>query len=127
MLGPARVLWLEPRVGVRAAELLEMPVMLAVIVLAARHVNRRFAGHDAVRTGLVALGLLLGAEVGLGVALTGQTVEQVLFGRDPVSGTAYYLALAAFAAMPWLLGTRLLTIGAPGWRGGGGGPSAGGR
>ena len=31
VLGPVRILWLVPRVGTRAAELIEMPIMLAVI------------------------------------------------------------------------------------------------
>ena len=36
LLGPIRLLWLVPRFGTRIAELMEMPVMLVVIVLAAR-------------------------------------------------------------------------------------------
>lgn len=43
LLGPIRILWLVPRVGVRIAELLEMPLMIIVIVIAARWTNRRFA------------------------------------------------------------------------------------
>ena len=36
VLGPIRILFLVPRFGVRVAELMEFPVMLVVIVLAAR-------------------------------------------------------------------------------------------
>ena len=43
VLGAIRVLWVVPRMGVRGAELLEMPIMLIVTVLAARWVVRRFA------------------------------------------------------------------------------------
>ena len=43
------------------------------------------------------------AEIALGVALGRGPVAQVLFDRDPVSGPAYYLSLAIFGAMPWLL------------------------
>ena len=47
VLGPIRLLWLVPRVGTRTAELLEMPVMLAVIIVAARWLVRRLAaGSD---------------------------------------------------------------------------------
>src|SRR5262245_56776337 len=49
VLGPIRVPWVVPRVGIRAAELMEMPVMLVVVVLAARWIVRRFAPAAAIR------------------------------------------------------------------------------
>jgi hypothetical protein len=106
ILGPIRLLWLVPRVGVRAAELMEIPIMMVAIVLAARFVVRRYPAAPRVPTGLIALGLLLAAEIGLGVALSGRSVAQVVFDRDPVSGSAYYAALAAFAVMPWWVSRR---------------------
>ena len=109
LLGPIRILLLVPRVGTRTAELLEMPLMLVAIVLAARFINRRHPSAPHIRTGFVALTLLLAAEVLLGITLTGATPLQVLLNRDPVSGTAYYAALAAFAAMPWWLSKQSLT------------------
>jgi len=36
ILGPIRLLWAVPRFGPRIAELMEMPIMLVVIVVAAR-------------------------------------------------------------------------------------------
>jgi hypothetical protein len=36
VLGTIRTIWVVPRVGTRAAELMEMPMMLAVSILAAR-------------------------------------------------------------------------------------------
>ena len=85
------------------AELTEIPLMLLAVLYAARFVLRRFPGAPPLRTGLLALGLLLAAEGGLGVALTGKPLTKVFLERDPVSGTAYYAALAIFAAMPrWL-------------------------
>ena len=110
VLGVGRELWVRPRVGVRAAELLELPLMLVVVFLAARAIDRRWlAAHDA-RTrclvGVSALMLLLGAEVGLGMALRGLSVRDALLARDPVSGTAYYISLMMFAAMPWYLRRR---------------------
>jgi hypothetical protein len=106
VLGPIRIFWLVPRVGVRAAELLEIPLMLVAIVLAARFVNRRFPVSPRVQTGVAAVCLLLAAEIALGVIVSGRSVWQVLFERDPVSGIAYYAALAAFAGMPWWLSRR---------------------
>lgn len=41
LLGPIRVLVLEPRFGVRVAELMEAPLMLTVILLTGRWVGRR--------------------------------------------------------------------------------------
>jgi len=104
VLGPIRVLWLVPRVGVRTAELLEMPLMLIAIYFAARFVTCRFPEASRLWTGLVALAMLLVAELALGVASTGKSVAQVLFDRDPISGTAYFAALAVFAALPSLQG-----------------------
>ena len=101
VLGPIRLLWLVPRVGVRAAELLEIPLMMVAIVLAARFTVRRFPEVPRLRAGVIALGMLLAAETGLGVALSGRSISQVLLDRDPISGSAYYAALAAFAIMPW--------------------------
>jgi len=103
LLGPLRVLWLVPRVGVRTAELIEIPFMLVVILWAARFSNRRYPAASRVLTGVLALAMLLAAEVVLGVALTGASPIQVLFDRDPISGTAYYASLAVFGAMPWLV------------------------
>lgn len=67
LLGAIRVPFLAPRLGERVAELLEMPIMLAVIVLASRHIVRRFAlaSHAlaSLAVGLFALALLLAAEL----------------------------------------------------------------
>ncbi len=107
-LGTIRTLLLVPRLGVRTAELLEMPLMLAAVFVAARWVQRQFlaerSGRARLVAGFIALALLLSAEVLLGMALRGLTLRETLLGRDPVSGTAYYLSLCAFALMPWFLG-----------------------
>jgi len=109
-LAPVRLLWLLPRVGERAAELLELPLMLVVIVLAARWLLRRRGADctatDRVAIGTIALAMMLAAEFGLVLQLRGIGLAGYLAGRDPVSGTAYYLALLVFAAMPWFLGRR---------------------
>lgn len=104
VLGTVRVLRVVPRVGTRTAELVETPVMIAASVLTARWTNRRFAADAGpwarLRIGLLALALLLAAEVALGVVLRGASPAEVLVNRDPVAGTAYYLALVVFAILP---------------------------
>ena len=110
ILGIPRTLWLIPRVGTRMAELLEMPVMLAVIVLSARWIVARFAVSPALSrrlaVGAVALALVLTAELTLVLGLRGLSVREYLATRDPVSGTAYYLMLVLFAIAPTLVARK---------------------
>jgi hypothetical protein len=56
--------------------------------------------------GGIALGLMLAGELAVGIGLRGMTAAEVILNRDPVSGTAYYLSLILFAAMPWLISRR---------------------
>lgn len=110
MLGLVRIPILVPRLGERLAELLEMPVMLAVIFLASRHVVHRFAlsgfPRRAIAVGLLALALLVGAELLLAVALTHGTVTEYIARKDPVSGAAFAASLLIYAALPWLQARR---------------------
>lgn len=110
VLGPIRLLWLVPRVGTRTAELIEMPIMLMVIVAAARLLVRRLSvpPEPAVRLGMgfLALALLVTAEMLLVGPLQGYSVREYFSSRDPVSGTAYYLSLLVFAIMPFLLARK---------------------
>jgi len=107
VLGPVRLLWAVPRFGVRAAELMEMPIMLVVTIVAARWVIRRLGVPPTVRArlgmGCAALGLLLVAEFGLVLRLRGLSIQEYLASRDPVSGTAYYVMLGVVAALPLVL------------------------
>ena len=107
LLGTVRVLLVVPRLGVRSAELLEMPLMALVIVGAARLVVRRFQLPQglAVRlpVGATALALMVGFEFLVAVGLQGRTVVQVISDRDPVSGPVYLALLLLFALMPSLL------------------------
>jgi len=106
-LGSVRVPFLVPRLGVRTAELLEMPIMLLVVVLAARFVVRRFALPRSfgvrLSVGALALALLVAAELALVVLLQGQSLAGYIAGRDPVSGSVYLVMLGLFAAMPLIL------------------------
>jgi hypothetical protein len=108
VLGSVRVPWLVPLLGVRTAELVEMPLMLCVIVIAARWTVRRFALPPSrvarLGTGLLALALLLLAELSLVMWLQGLTLTNYLASRDPVSGSVYAAMLLVFAAMPVWVG-----------------------
>lgn len=108
LLGPIRIFWLVPKVGIRTAELMELPIMMGMIVFSATFINRRFRGsnRETLFSGLLALGFSLGAEVGVAVLLQGRSVWDAFFNRDPVSGTAYYLSLLLFGLMPWILVKR---------------------
>jgi predicted membrane-bound spermidine synthase len=110
LLGTVRTLWLVPRIGARSAELLEMPVMLAVAAFAARWVVRRFAvPPQALRrlaVGLVALILLVGAELTIVLRLRGLTLSEFLAHRDPVAETAYRGSLVLVAVLPVLVARK---------------------
>lgn len=107
MLGSVRVPFLVPRVGVRVAELIETPIMFVVVLLAARFVVRRFALAPAAASrlavGLIALALLLAAEMTLVTVLQGLTLAGYIRSRDPVAGSVYVAMLIVFAAMPLIL------------------------
>lgn len=105
VLGAIRVSLVVPRLGVRAAELLETPIMLLVSLLAARACLRWFGPLPATRRlmmGLLALVFMMVAELVL-VAVQGVNIADYIAGRDPVSGTVYLLALLVFALMPLLV------------------------
>lgn len=106
VLGMVRVPFVVPRLGERWAELVEMPIMAAVIFLAAGLVVRRFPAMRSPRrawfVGLLALGLLVAAELALAVVLQDRTLAEYIRSRDPVSGSVYLALLLGFAAMPRL-------------------------
>jgi hypothetical protein len=109
VLGTIRVLWLVPQLGERSAELLEAPAMLTAIVLAARFVTRKFPATrsaDYLRSGGIALVLLLTVEFTVVLGLRGLTVSEYLTERDPIAGSVYIVMLLLFAAIPWLIGKR---------------------
>ena len=109
VLGTIRTLWVVPLAGVRSAELMEAPLMLAVTVLAARFIVRRRAG-DPLGIGLVALGFLLFAEIGVATGLRHLSLRGYIASRDPVSGTVYLMLLALFAVMPALLAPKRSSV-----------------
>jgi hypothetical protein len=105
-LGAVRVPLLVPRLGVRTAELIEMPFMFIAILLSARFVVRRHdlgTARERLTAGLLALAFLAAAELALAAALGGQSVGQYIASRDPVSGSVYLVMLGLFAGMPLLV------------------------
>jgi hypothetical protein len=107
LLGTIRVPFIVPRLGQRKAELIEMPFMLVGIVLAARFVVTYYALPNTILAyicvGLVALSLVILAEILLVVVLQGGTISQYLKNRDPISGNVYIVLLIVFASMPLLM------------------------
>ncbi len=104
VLGIFRVPVLVPRIGERWAELIEMPIMAAVIFFAAGYVLHRFPeirspGRSLV-AGFLALALSVAAELGLAVLLQDQTLSEFIRSRDKVSGSVYVALLLVFAVMP---------------------------
>jgi hypothetical protein len=110
VLGPIRILWVVPRLGARIAELLEAPIMFGVTLFAARWVVHRLGVQPApasrLSMGFLGLALMLAAEFTLVLWLRGISVGEYLATRDPVSGTAYYAMLGAFAILPLLVARR---------------------
>lgn len=105
-LGIPRVLLLEPAVGQRAAELVEAPLMLAAILVAARFVPAWLAlpRRHGVRlaTGGIALALMLASELSL-VLLQRTTLAEWATRKDPVSGAVFAGLLLVFAVAPALV------------------------
>ena len=103
-LGIVRILWAVPRFGARAAELMEMPIMLIIMIGASAWIVRRCAVPDKLQArvgmGLTALCLLLFVEFGAVLQLRGLSISEYLESRDLVSSTVYYLMLLVFAALP---------------------------
>jgi len=103
-LGPIRILLVIPRVGVRAAELTEAPIMLMVIIAASRWMVRSFPEPSDLASrlamGFISLALMMGAEVSLAYILRGISAREYFATRDPVSGSVYYALLVVFAILP---------------------------
>ncbi len=110
VLGTIRTLWVVPRFGTRMAELMEMPIMLAITIVAARWTVLRLSApimwSARLEMGCVALVLMLIAEFGFVLWIRGISIRDYLATRDPVSGTVYYLMLVLFAVMPLLVARR---------------------
>jgi len=104
-----RIPFLVPHYGVRTAELMEIPVMLLVIGITSRWIQRRNAHLSSVRlltiggTGFV---LMIVAELGVAVATSDLSPASYVLTKDPVSGPVYLVSLVFFALAPWLWSVR---------------------
>jgi hypothetical protein len=106
VLGPIRELLVIPPFGRMAGYLFEVPLMLIVMVLAARWVVRRFVVLEfspRMAVGLVALGLLLIAEVSATRWLRGLSLSEYLASFRSLPGTISLVLFLLFAAMPVLV------------------------
>lgn len=106
-LGPIRILFVVPRLGERIAELLEVPLILLVIILAANWIVRRFQlpVRLVYRLGAGVIAFMLGLvfEFGLVLTLRGLTLKEYFESRDPTAARVYYLMLLFLAFMPVLV------------------------
>jgi hypothetical protein len=107
VLGTVRVIFVAPRLGEGAAELIETPPMVFVSWLVGRWITRRYTGirrpASSLAVGAFALAFLLMLEVAIGSILFGLSLGSALIKPDPVRTATYYTGLALFAGMPLLL------------------------
>ena len=110
VLAPVRILVLQPRVGERLAELIELPLMVLVSWLLASWLMRRklmpYRRWQRILVGALALLLILLAEFWVVLFVREISLAEYFATRDPVAGLAYYISLLMFAAMPVLVARR---------------------
>jgi hypothetical protein len=106
LLGPLRILVLEPRLGPTGAVLVEAVPMVVAMVLLAPWVARLFdLPPDAgARLGMGGIGLvvLLVADTLLGWLLFGRGIDALLARPATWDGRVYLVMLLLFFLMPWL-------------------------
>jgi hypothetical protein len=107
LLGPIRILLLEPRLGPVAATLSEAPIMVAVTLFSAWWVPRltgvRRNPVPLLLVGVIALALLEAADLAVGVLLRRMSATAVLSHFATPEGAIYAVLLILFAAMPLLM------------------------
>jgi len=113
ILGPIRELWAVSRFGRVEATLLEATIMLVAMVLAARWVTRQFEVRQTlpatIAIGLVALGVLIPAEIAGVVFVRGLSFQDYFSGFLTAPGMISLVMFLIFTAMPSLV--TLLTRG----------------
>lgn len=106
VLGAARVLWLAPRVGLKVALLIELPIMLAASWLWARRLlsRRVLPGYNAaLAMGGIAFALLIGSEIVLATLLFGATLQGWASALMTPEGRLGLAGQIGFGAMPGLV------------------------
>jgi hypothetical protein len=110
LLGPIRVLWLEPKLGPTGASLCEAPFLLLTMVVAAR----RVPDFVRLRQGWAPLALMGGgalvlqqlADFAVGISLRGLAPSEQLAHFSTAPGLIFAGLLVAFAAMPIVVNLR---------------------
>ena len=107
VLGPIRELWAVPRFGRVAALLIEAIIMLIAMMVSSRWVMRRFEVHQTlgstIAMGLVALGILLPAEIAGALWVRGLSLDEYLASFVTAPGVISLIMFLLFAAMPSLI------------------------
>lgn len=106
LLGPIRVLVLEPRIGTLAAVLCETPFMVGAILVASRVAPRALRLESSksalLAVGLIALVMQQIADLAVGMTLRGISPSEQFARFATAEGTIYAALLVLFAAMPAL-------------------------
>jgi hypothetical protein len=107
LLGPVRVLWVEPWLGKTIAVLVETPFLVVAMMFAAtwapRWIGVEGRWPDFLAIGVVALILQQVADLAVGFGLRGMTLsEQIAYFASP-PGYIYAVTLIIFTLMPlWM-------------------------
>ena len=106
VLGPIRVLALEPRLGNAVAVLCEVPFLLLSMWLAAQFAPRRLGIEPDIGAmlamGLGACALVAAAEIGVGLLVRGVAWGDQLAIFATAGGQIYLVFVGIFALMPTL-------------------------
>ena len=107
ILGPTREIWAVPRFGRVVPLLFEAVIMLVAMLISARWVIRRFDVSAALPTtitmGLVALGILLPAEIGGAIWLRGLSLPEYLASFATGRGVISMVMFLLFFATPTVI------------------------
>lgn len=107
LLGPIRVLLLEPSLGPLSAVALEAPFLLAVMIAAARLIpcamRLDLRPVTLLACGGLALVMQQMADLAVGIALRGMDLGAQMARFATVEGLIYLALLVLFALMPWLV------------------------
>jgi hypothetical protein len=107
LLGPIRVLWIEPRIGPTWATLCESPLLAAVMVWAAgwtpHAAGMEITAAFLLLMGIVALAFQQLADLLVGRALRGVTAAQHFAHFATKAGLIYAILLVLFVVMPLIV------------------------
>jgi hypothetical protein len=110
LLGPVRVLWLEPLLGKTAAVAAEAPFLVAAMIFAARQAPKWTGLSKTIGSlaamGIVALALLEVADLAVAIGVRGMSVREQAATFVTPEGLIYLALVLLFAAMPVLVNCR---------------------